>query len=207
MEKGGSHETRAAREVMLSIGTIALGESGTPVRMGGREEEEGGEEKREEGGKEEESSTCHYWSSPSDILLDRSLSLSLSLSLSPPMMIVASSLSVLPALFSATQRNWDPFTPSNTPNSNTLTTFSATTVVILYTSSSVMLPPSLSSQTMVGRGTPVAVQLRLMKSQLVAVTLDGSSRNEGVTVKCGRRRVRRKRGVGEGTCIKFYHSH
>ena len=45
MEKGGSHETRAPREVMLS--TIGLGGSGTPVRMGGREEEEGG---REEGG-------------------------------------------------------------------------------------------------------------------------------------------------------------
>ena len=37
MEKGGGHETRAAREVMLS--TIGLGGSGTPVRgRGGKEE-------------------------------------------------------------------------------------------------------------------------------------------------------------------------
>ena len=119
-----------------------------------------------------------------------------SLFLSPPIMIVTGSLSVRLALFSATQRNWDPFTPTNATNSNTLTTvsFPDTSVVILYTSSSVMLPPSPSSQMMVGRGTPVAVQLSLMKSPMAAVTLVGSSGNEGETVKCGRRRVRRKRG-------------
>ena len=100
-------------------------------------------------------------------------------------MIVASSLSVWPALFSATQWNWDLFTPFNTPNSNTLMTFSATTVVILYTTSSIMLPPSPSSQMMVGRGAPVAVQLRLMKSPMAPVTLDGCSMNEGETVGDG----------------------
>ena len=36
MEKGGSHETIAAREVMLS--TMGLGERGTPVSKGGKEE-------------------------------------------------------------------------------------------------------------------------------------------------------------------------
>ena len=52
MEKGGSHETIAAREVMMS--TIALGGSGTPARVGGRgekvEEKERGREGEEEGG-------------------------------------------------------------------------------------------------------------------------------------------------------------
>ena len=102
-------------------------------------------------------------------------------------MIVASSLSVWPALFSATQRNWDPFTPSNAINSNTLTTvsFLDTCVVMLYTTSSVMLSPSPSSQMMVGRGAPDAVQLRLMKSPMAAVTLDGCSMNEGETVGDG----------------------
>ena len=53
MEKGGSHETRAVREVMLT--TIALGGSGTPVRGRGREEErEGGGRGRQRGRREGE---------------------------------------------------------------------------------------------------------------------------------------------------------
>ena len=97
-------------------------------------------------------------------------------------MIVASSLSVRPALFSATQQNCDPFTPSNATNSNTLMTvpFSATMVVMLYTSSSVILLPVLfSSQMTVERGMPVVVQFRLIKSPMAALTFDGSSENEG----------------------------
>ena len=47
MEKGGSHETIAAREVMMF--TIALGGSGTPARVGGRGEKVG-EKGRGEGG-------------------------------------------------------------------------------------------------------------------------------------------------------------
>ena len=47
MEKGGGHETRAPREVMLS--TIALGGSGTPVRKGRKGEEEGGRGRKREG--------------------------------------------------------------------------------------------------------------------------------------------------------------
>ena len=38
---------------------------------------------------------------------------------------------------------------------------------------------------MVGRGTPVAVQFRLIGSPLAAVTLVGCSRNEGGTVGDG----------------------
>ena len=38
---------------------------------------------------------------------------------------------------------------------------------------------------MVGRGTPVAVQFRLIKSPMAAVTLVGCSRNEGETVGDG----------------------
>ena len=70
-----------------------------------------------------------------------------------------------------------------------------------------MLPPSPSSQTMVvGRGRPVALQLRLMKSPMAAVTLNGSSRNEGETVGVGE-----GRGGEEGVkwlhMINFYYPH
>ena len=54
-------------------------------------------------------------------------------------------------------------------------------VVMLYTSLLVILPPTPSSQTREGRGAPVAVQFRRTGSPAAAVTLDGSSRNEGET--------------------------
>ena len=51
MEKGGAHETIAAREVMLF--TIALGWSGTPASVGGRGGKKGGgrEGRKREGGR------------------------------------------------------------------------------------------------------------------------------------------------------------
>ena len=51
MEKGSGHETRAVREVMVS--TIALGGSGTPVRVRGRRGGSGGKEGRSERRKRE----------------------------------------------------------------------------------------------------------------------------------------------------------
>ena len=55
MEKGGGHETRAVREVILS--TTGLGGSGTPVRVGGR-----GRGRRERGRRKEREKKEDYMS-------------------------------------------------------------------------------------------------------------------------------------------------